>query len=272
MKTAGREKPSGRALVTGASRGIGKAIAEALVAHGWEVIGTCRAPGRLVRDQKLPGVTYLPLDLGKTASIAALARRVREVDVLVNNAGASAIGPVEEISMQEARALFDTNFFGAVDLTRRLIARMRSKGAGTVIFIGSMHSEAPAPFKAVYSASKAALRSFSDCLRAEVGGFGVRVSLIAPLYIRTNLEQRMHAAKNSPYGEKVHRMHESRQQMISTSADISTVSRKVLEILRNPRPRSFYCVGRAAGLQAFLARHAPRRFLEDHMARRYKLK
>ena len=268
----GRGRPRGRALVTGVSRGIGKAIAEALSAKGWEVIGTCRAPRRLADAQRVDGVTYLPLDLCSAKSIESLVRRVRSVDVLVNNAATSSIGPAEEISIDGARALFEINFFGAVDLTRRMIGPMRRKGGGAVIFIGSMHSEAPSPFKSLYAASKAALRSFAECLRMEVKEYGVRVSLIAPLYIRTTLPQQMHGTATSPYAEAVRRVHASRERMIASAADATAVSRLLLRILENPRPRSFYAVGRLAGLQAFLARHLPRPIVEAHMARRFNLR
>ena len=114
-----KESPRrGTALVTGASRGIGKAIASALAADGWEVTGTCRNPARLAAEDRVPGVRYLPLDFSKKASIPALVKKLRAVDLLVNNAGTSSIGPVEEAPIEKVRAQFEDNFFGAVRITQ----------------------------------------------------------------------------------------------------------------------------------------------------------
>src|SRR5271169_2212457 len=117
----------GTALVTGASRGIGRAIASALASDGWEVIGTCRYPKRLSPEDRVPGVRYLPLDFARKASVEALLRKVRTVDVLVNNAGSGSIGPVEEAPIDSVRGLFEDNFFGAVRITQALLPRMRTR-------------------------------------------------------------------------------------------------------------------------------------------------
>ena len=133
-----QKKSKGTALVTGASRGIGKAIAAALAADGWAVTGTSRNPKRMSAEERVPGVRYLPLDISRRASIDALVRKVRGVDLLVNNAGASAIGSAEDTAPEDVRALFDSNYFGPVRLTQALLPSMRRKRRGTIIFIGSM--------------------------------------------------------------------------------------------------------------------------------------
>jgi short-subunit dehydrogenase len=134
-----------------------------------------------------------------------------------------------------------------------------------------MRSEAPTPFSSFYSASKAALRSFSECLRMEVQEYGINVSLVAPFYIRTTLPQESQLADGSSYAAAVRRVKESRDRMIAAAAEPSAVARTVLKILAAPRPRAFYTAGRAAGVQAFLARHLPRRIVEANMARRFRL-
>ncbi|MGD0725172.1 MAG: SDR family oxidoreductase [Spirochaetia bacterium] len=261
----------GAALVTGASRGIGGAIVEALAAEGWEVIAVCRRPDKIPRAQRADGVRYLGLDLSKKRDVDLLVKTVKAVDVLVNNIGASPIGPAEEAPIEKVRELFELNFFTAVRLTQAYLPAMRKRGRGAVIFIGSMKSEAPTPFSSFYSASKAALRSFSECLRMEVKEYGITVSLIAPYMIRTTLPQEKQFAAKSPYAAAVRRVKESRDRLIARAAEPRDVARVVLKILAAARPRVFYTAGQAAGLQAFLARHLPRRIVEANMARRFRL-
>ncbi len=267
----GQKAARGTALVTGASRGIGGAIAQALAADGWEVVAVCRDPDRIPRAQRADAVRYIGLDLAEKRSVDSLVKTVKAVDVLVNNIGASPIGPAEEVPIDKVRELFELNFFAAVRLTQAYLPAMRKRGRGAVIFIGSMRSEAPTPFSSFYSASKAALRSFSECLRMEVREYGISVSLIAPFYIRTTLPQERQFAPGSPYAAAVRRVKESRDRMIAGAAEPAEVARVVLRILAAGRPRAFYAAGRAAGLQAFLARHLPRRIVEASMARRFRL-
>jgi short-subunit dehydrogenase len=261
----------GTALVTGASRGIGGAIARALAAEGWEVIAVCRAPGKIPRGERVDGVRYLGLDLSKKQGVDTLVKTVKSVDVLVNNIGASPIGPAEEAPIKKVRELFELNFFTAVRLTQTYLPAMRKGGRGVVIFIGSMRGEVPTPFSSFYSASKAALRSFSECLRMEVKEYGVAVSMIAPIYIRTTLPQEKQYSEKSSYADAVHRVKVSRDRLIAEAAEPQAVARVVLEILASATPRAFYTAGRAAGVQAFLARHLPRRIVEANMAHKFNL-
>ena len=267
----GKKAARGTALVTGASRGIGGAIAQALAAKGWDVIGVCRDPDRIPRAQRGDGVRYVGLDLSKKQGVDSLIKTVKTVDVLVNNIGASPVGPAEEAPIEKVRELFELNFFSAVRLTQAYLPAMRKRGQGAVIFIGSMRSEAPTPFSSFYSATKAALRSFSECLRMEVKEYGITVALVAPIYIRTTLPQEKQLAARSPYTAAVRRVKESRDRMIAAAAEPRAVAKTVLRILSARRPRAFYSAGRAAGVQAFLARHLPRRIVEASMARRFKL-
>ena len=267
----GQKAARGTALVTGASRGIGGAISQALAASGWDVVAVCRDPDKVPPGQRANGVRYIGLDLSNEQGIDALVKAVKSVDVLVNNIGASPIGPAEEVPMEKVRALFELNFFGAVRLTQRYLPGMRERGRGTLIFIGSMRSEAPTPFSSFYSATKAALRSFAECLRMEVQEAGIAVSLIAPFYIRTTLPQEFQLADGSPYTAAVRRVKASRDRMIAAAAEPAAVAKTVLRILSARRPRAFYTAGRAAGLQAFLARHLPRPMVAATTARRFRL-
>jgi short-subunit dehydrogenase len=265
------KKSKGTALVTGASRGIGKAIASALAADGWYVTGTCRDPRRLSAEDRVPGVRYLPLDFSRKASVEALIRRARPVDLLVNNAGTSSIGPVEEAPLARVRALFESNFFGAVRLTQGLLPGMRGRRRGAVIFIGSMAAEAPRAFSAFYAASKAALRSFSECLRMEVSPYGIRVALVAPYFIATTIGQELQGTKRSVYAPAVTRVKQVRDRIMLRSPGPEVVAEAVMDLVGKKRPRAFTAVGHHARSQAFLIRHLPRRTVEAASARRFEL-
>jgi short-subunit dehydrogenase len=257
--------------VTGASRGIGKAIAEAMSAEGWSVVGTCRNPKRLTPEDRVPGVRYLPLDFSRKSSVDALMRKVKNVDVLVNNAGSGSIGPVEEAPIEKVRALFEDNFFGAVRITQSLLPGMRARKRGAVIFVGSMAGEAPRAFSSFYAASKAALRSFAECLRMEVRAYGIRVSLVAPWFIATTFPQERQVKKTSPYGAAVQRVKQVRDRLIMGGPEPQVVAEAVMDLLGKRRPRAFTSVGHHARLQAFFIRHLPRSIIEALSARRFKL-
>src|SRR3954451_17164307 len=146
------------ALVTGASSGIGEAAARELVAAGFTVYGTSR---KAVAGEQRDGVTFLPLDVTDDASVASavgdvLARSGR-IDVLVNNAGFGVTGAAEESSVEQARALFETNVFGLMRVTRAVLPVMRAQGSGRIINVSSIVGLIPVPFMALYASSKHAL-------------------------------------------------------------------------------------------------------------------
>jgi short-subunit dehydrogenase len=261
--------PAERALVAGASGGIGKAVASALAAAGYAVAGTCRNPGRLRRADRVRGVTYLPLDLGDARSIERLIRTVGRVDVLVNCAGASQVGPAEEARLEAVRGLFEAHFFGPVRLMQAFVPGMRARGSGTVVNIGSMRSEIATPFSGVYAAAKAALRSFTDALRVEAGRFGVRVVLVSPFHVRTGLPQLQVMKPRSPYAARVRNARRNRDRDIAQGAAPEDVAALLMRIVRTRRPRGWYTVGRNSGIRAFLIRHLPRRMAEAIASRKY---
>jgi NAD(P)-dependent dehydrogenase (short-subunit alcohol dehydrogenase family) len=177
------------ALVTGASSGIGEAAAHALVEAGFTVYGTSR---RATAGEKRGRVVFLPLDVTDDESVAAtvgevLARSGR-IDVLVNNAGFGTSGAAEESSIEQARDLFDTNVFGSIRMTRAVLPHMRDQGSGRVINVSSILGLVPAPFMALYAASKHAIEGYSESLDHEVREHGVRVLLVEPAYTRTSFD------------------------------------------------------------------------------------
>src|SRR3954469_19900785 len=194
IQTDERERPvaneTGRvALVTGASSGIGEAAAHALLGEGFTVYGTSR---RAVAGEERGGVVFLPLDVTEDQSVADSVREVLarsgRIAVLVNNAGLGIAGAAEESSIEQARALFDTNLFGAIRMTRNVLPKMREQGSGRIINISSVLGLVPAPFGALYAATKHAIEGYSESLDHEVREHGVRVLLVEPAYTRTSFD------------------------------------------------------------------------------------
>lgn len=252
-----------RALVTGASRGIGKAIADTLARERWDVIGTSRTPA--------PSDPLLPLDLGDEASIDSLAATVGDIDALINNAGGSQIGPIEEVPVAAMRALFERNLFGAVRLTQKVLPSMRERHEGRILFVSSMSGVTPVPFLSVYAASKAALIAIAHGLRQEVAADGIQVSVIAPFDVHTTIPLDLQYAGDSAYLEQLLRVKEVRDRTLAEGADPEDVAKVVLKVLEAPRPRSFYPVGKSAGIKHFLLRHLPARLVERLVRHLYGL-
>jgi NAD(P)-dependent dehydrogenase (short-subunit alcohol dehydrogenase family) len=176
-------------LITGASSGIGRATAELLAVKGHRVFGGVRAAAT---TRPLTGVELVPLDIRDEASVKACVEDVRNragrIDVLINNAGINLVGAVEETRISQAQALFDTNVIGVLRMIHAVLPGMRGQGAGLIVNIGSILGVIPAPFMGVYASTKHAIEGLSESLDHEVRAFGVRVVLIEPHYIRTNLD------------------------------------------------------------------------------------
>src|SRR5437667_8461781 len=177
------------ALITGASSGIGEATAKRFAAAGYKVYGTSRRGAQA--GQRL--FEMVPLDVTSDESVdAAVSEVIRlegRIDVLVNNAGFStAPAGAEESSIDQARAIFDTNFFGIVRVTRAVVPHMRQQGGGRIINIGSVLGFLPMPYMALYAATKHAIEGYSESLDHELRTRGIRVSVIEPAYTNTQFD------------------------------------------------------------------------------------
>jgi NAD(P)-dependent dehydrogenase (short-subunit alcohol dehydrogenase family) len=176
-------------LVTGASSGFGRAIAEAALARGDAVASGTRT-GKAFAG--LPdGVHPLALDVTvpdqREAAVAETLGRFGRVDVLVNNAGRTQVGAVEETTDEELRSLFELHFFGPVALTRLVLPYMRRQGGGAIVQMSSVGGQTTAPGFGAYCATKFALEGLTETLRDEVAGFGIRTLIVEPGAFRTGL-------------------------------------------------------------------------------------
>jgi NADP-dependent 3-hydroxy acid dehydrogenase YdfG len=136
-------------LITGASSGIGRPTAREFRARGWTVFGTARAPHAIRPDDRVDGLTCLPLDYRDRASIQAITETLPRIDALVNNAGIGQAGAVEDQPTDAAQELFEVNVFGPLELTRAYLPAMRAASAGTIVFVGSLIAELPYRSKAI---------------------------------------------------------------------------------------------------------------------------
>ena len=176
-------------IVTGVSSGIGRVTAEQFAQRGCRVFGTVR---NVAKTKPLSGVELVEMDVRDDASvkraIQAIIDKTKRIDVLVNNAGVTLLGAVEETSVTEAQSLFDTNVFGILRTTRAVLPQMRAQRSGRIVNISSVLGFIPAPYMGLYAASKHAVEGLSESLDHEVRKFGIRVVLVEPAYTRTNLD------------------------------------------------------------------------------------
>ncbi len=175
-------------LVTGAGSGIGRATAEAFVHAGAAVVAGMRDPAT---SQPIAGAESITLDVSDDASVALALEGRPAFDVVVNNAGISLSGPVETIAMDLARRQFETNYWGAMRVVRAVLPAMRAKRAGIIINVSTVGGRTPARgYHAFYQGSKHALRALSEALVWELEPFGVRVALVEPGFVATNIFDR----------------------------------------------------------------------------------
>jgi NAD(P)-dependent dehydrogenase (short-subunit alcohol dehydrogenase family) len=179
-------------LITGCSTGIGRASALRLARSGWTVYATARRPESLTELAEA-GCKTLALDVTDEQSMRAAVERIEQeqgaVGVLVNNAGYSQGGPIEQVPMEAVRRQFETNVFGLIALTQMVLPGMRAQRWGKIVNIGSMGGRLTFPGGGLYHATKYSLEALSDALRFEVRGFGVDVVLIEPGLITTDFAQ-----------------------------------------------------------------------------------
>jgi NAD(P)-dependent dehydrogenase (short-subunit alcohol dehydrogenase family) len=247
------------ALVTGASSGIGRETALALVAAGFEVAGTGRDTARVT---PLRGVTFFDLDVvddkSVTAAVQQMIERFGRIDVLVNNAGIGSIGAAEETSVAQAQGVFDINVFGVMRMVKEVLPHMRAQGRGRIINLSSVQGFIPAPYMAVYGASKHAIEGYTQSLDHEVREYGVRALLVEPAYTRTGFEANS-AKPDTPlqvYAGQRHVFDRLMTEAIKDGDDPAVVAKAVVAAATDAKPKPRYTAGPLAG-RARLLRFAP---------------
>ena len=262
------------ALVTGASSGIGKATAERLATAGYTVYGTSRrraTPDRRPFEMLSLDVTS---DESVEAAVHALLRSEGRVDLLVNNAGFGvAPAGAEESSIEQARLIFETNFFGIVRMTRAVVPHMRHQGGGRIINIGSVLGFLPAPYMALYAATKHAVEGYSESLDHEVRTWCIRVSVIEPAYTKTHFEANLLEpdATLDEYREARATVSRQMRAVLETADEPGVVADVVLEAARADRPKLRYTAGGLANRLRLLRRFAPAGAVDAGIRRNLRL-
>src|SRR5437879_9168757 len=248
------------AVVTGASSGIGEATAERLAQAGYKVYGTSRRGAQACKRS----FEMLPLDVTSDESVEAVVaevmRRDGSIDLLVNNAGFGvAPAGAEESSIDQAKAIFETNFFGLIRMTRAVVPHMRRQGSGRIINIGSVLGFLPMPYGALYAATKHAVEGYSESLDHELRTRGIRVSVIEPAYTKTQFDANFLApdSKLDEYREVRALLDKVLKEVMATADEPTVVADVVLEAAIADRPKLRYEAGGLAQRRRLLRRFAP---------------
>jgi NAD(P)-dependent dehydrogenase (short-subunit alcohol dehydrogenase family) len=262
------------ALVTGASSGIGKAIAERLATAGYKVYGTSRR-GAQTGHQSFG---MLSLDVTSDESVKAavneLLRLEGRIDLLVNNAGFGvAPGGAEESSIEQARSIFETNFFGIVRMTRAVVPYMRKQGSGRIINIGSVLGFLPMPYGALYAATKHAIEGYSESLDHELRTRGIRVLVIEPAYTKTPFDTNFLEpdVKLDEYREIRAAVNERVKEVMATAEQPGVVANVVLKAAGAAHPKLRYTAGGLASRLQLLRRFAPAALVDAGIRRDLRL-
>ncbi|HEY5032748.1 MAG TPA: SDR family NAD(P)-dependent oxidoreductase [Actinomycetes bacterium] len=225
------------AVVTGASSGIGSAIAEGLADAGFRVFGASRR----VPEQQTGRVQHLAIDVCDDDSarqgVGAILREAGRIDVLVNNAGYLLAGAVEEVPLADAAAQFETNYFGVVRMTVAVLPGMRERRSGHIITISSLAGLVPVPFWGHYNASKFAVEGLMETLRHEVRPYDIRVAMVEPGAIRTALYDNVPTSGMAAYAAPRGRSFGAMAAFERKAPGPDLVARKVVALAKDPHPR-----------------------------------
>jgi NADP-dependent 3-hydroxy acid dehydrogenase YdfG len=258
------------ALVTGASSGIGEATARALMASGYKVFAGARRLDRMA-GLAAAGAVLLKLDVTDDAAIKTGAGRL---DVLVNNAGYGSYGALEDVPLDEARRQFDVNVFGLARLCQLVLPIMRAQKSGKIVNITSVGGKIWEPLGSWYHATKFAVEGLSDCLRAEIEGFGIDVIIIEPGAIRTEWagiarDGLLQTSGSGAYAEqaKGHARLLAAADTSSLTSPPTVVAKTIVRAVGARRPQTRYATGGGARTILFLRTILPDRMFDRLMRR-----
>jgi NAD(P)-dependent dehydrogenase (short-subunit alcohol dehydrogenase family) len=261
------------ALVTGVSSGIGREIAQLLAERGARVFGTVRNPKSA---SSIRGVELVSMEVTDDASVSAavqsIERKAGPIQLLVNNAGYSFMGALEETSVDEARQQFETNLFGVLRVTNAILPGMRQQGFGRIVNISSVLGFLPAPYWGIYAASKHAVEGYTETLDHEIRRFGVRALLVEPAYTKTKLGGNTKSAEITlkAYADERKRMTEIAQQNIERGDDPRLVADATWSALTAKSPRLRYPVGKGVALSR-MRRFVPASIFDKSFRKQFQM-
>ncbi|GGG54375.1 oxidoreductase [Paenibacillus radicis (ex Gao et al. 2016)] len=232
-------------FITGSSRGFGRSLAEAVLAHGDQLVATARKPEQLADLVQTYGdqVRIIPLDVTNyeqaQAAIQAATEAFGRIDVVVNNAGYGNISSIEETSIEDFRAQLDTNLWGVIHVTKAALPQLRKQGSGHIIQFSSIGGRSSAPGLAAYQSAKWGVEGFSEVLAKEVSPLGIKVTLIEPGAFRTDWagSSMQHIEPAEPYKSSVGQLLELvREHTGKENGDPAKAAQAIIAITNEQNP------------------------------------
>jgi short-subunit dehydrogenase len=246
-------------LVTGASSGIGAAVARLFADAGYRVYAASRSGP-------------LKMDVTSDESVAtAVAELPADLGIVVHCAGMGIAGAAEDTPLADARDQMEINYFGVLRVNQAVLPRMRERGNGLVVIVGSVAGVVPIPFQSHYSSSKFALEAYAECLAMESRPFGIRVALVAPGDTKTGFTaaRRMAVPEGSPYGGAAARAVAVMAKDEQDGAAPEDVAKAILRLTRRADPPARVTVGASYKAVTALRRALPTRLFDQLVARAY---
>lgn len=266
-------------VITGASLGIGKSTAEFLSQKGYIVYALARSIDKL-KDLEVFGIKTLHLDVTNDVSIKAAINLIYQnegrIDVLFNNAGYGLFGPIEDLTIDDAKRQFDVNLFGLANMIKHVLPIMRKQGNGKIINTSSIGGKVASLLGGWYHASKFALEGFSDSLRLEVKQFGIKVILIQPGLIKTNFAKTTYDSatkinSSSAYRNTIERlMRQTEQNYLSgkVGSNPIIVAKYVYKAIKSKRPKTRYRMGKMSFIALTARKILPDKLLDYILLKR----
>ncbi len=263
-------------LITGATSGIGKEMAEVLAYHGYAVYGTGR---NIKRVSVSANLRYLFMDVKDRDSVEKTVKQIIEksgrIDILINNAGVGLAGALEEIPFSDIYNTYETNLFGIIRLTKEVIPFMRQQGRGLIVNVSSIAGRIGLPFQSIYSSSKFALESITEAMSIELKVFGIKVCMIEPGDYNTSVNQNrkiIRPSENSAYSERLSGFFDLLKRNIDNGRPPEQIKSLILKIVKSENPKMRYRSGRLIENLTPLARFIiPSRIFEKILIRYYKI-
>jgi short-subunit dehydrogenase len=212
-------------------------------------------------------------DASVQAAVAEILAKAGRIDLLVNNSGVGLMGGAEESSLEQAKSLFDVNLFGVIRTTKAVLPAMRRRRAGRIVNISSVMGLIPAPYMALYAASKHAVEGYSESLDHEVRDVGVRVVLVEPAYTRTSFESNLVRADQElgEYKSAILNAQAVMRDVMKTADSPAVVATAVLKAATAAKPEPRYAAGRFARQVSLLRRFVPRSAFDKSLRKQLRL-
>lgn len=250
-------------LITGASSGFGLMLGKHLHEKGYKVYGTSRTPEKY--EGKIP-FKLLKLDIDNDSSISLfkeeLFKEVKQLDVLVNNAGFMITGVAEETPIELGRQQFETNFWGTIKVTNALLPQLRKQRKGHIITLSSIVGLIGPPNLAYYSASKHAIEGYFKSLRFELNQFNLKVSMVEPRWFKTNIGENAitHDGTIKDYDVYRKKVHSLTNEGIKNAEDPIIVTKRIQKLIETKEPAFSNLVGKMSKTIVFLQNYAPKMY------------